>query len=154
MKVVLEESVDFPVAPGMVWDVLTDIENMRTFVGFGPIPGIASARWTSGDGCRVGAVRAVENTDGSKHFEDVVAAVPGERLEDRIYDFSSPFRFLIREVRDRFELAPKGNGTELGRTFALELKSPLVWPLVYAIIPLFRRALRRHHEALRKKLEE
>ena len=79
--------------------------------------------------------------------------MPGERLEDRIYDFSSPFRFLIREVRDRFDLAPKGSGTVLARTFALELESPLVWPVVFAIRPLFRRALRRHHEAVRVQLE-
>jgi len=99
----------------------------------------------------VGAVREVQNLDGSKHLEDVVAAAPAERLEDRIYAFSSPFRFLIREVFDRFDLIAKGQGTELERTFSLELKSPLVAPLVYAIIPLFRRALRRHHHELLAK---
>jgi hypothetical protein len=152
MKLTLGESIQLDAPPPLVWDTLADIGNLPLFTGFGPIPGIESARWIRDDACRPGAVREVRNTDGSIHREEVLAASRPERLEDRIFAFDSPFRFIVRQGYDRFDLVPVGNRTELRRTFVFELTSPVWWPLASVIRLLFRSAVRRHHGALRAKL--
>jgi hypothetical protein len=136
-----------------VWALLTDIESMGSFAGYGPIPGIARARWIEGNSYREGAVREVENRDGSRHREDIMAARAPDLLEDRIYGFTSPLRFVVREAHERFELEATAEGTALRRTLALELLSPLCYPLATLLVPLLRRAIRRHHAALAQSLE-
>jgi hypothetical protein len=150
----LRETAAFQVAPEVVWALLVDIDSMPLFAGFGPVPGIERACWVEGDGYREGAVREVCNRDGSRHREKVVAAIAPTLLEDRIYGFTSPLRLLAREARDRFELGAHGSGTMLTRTFTLELRSPLVWPAA-ALLGLFlRKALSRHHRAMRNELAQ
>lgn len=148
----LRETIQIQASPETVWSTLSDIENMTMFSGFGPIPGIASARWIEGDVCRTGAVREVRNRDGSTHREDVVLADPPHALEDRVYGFTSPFRFLVREARDRFELTPSAGGTTLQRTFTLELTSPIASPLAALLLPALHRAVQRHLSTLRDHL--
>jgi hypothetical protein len=154
MTLSLRISSEFAAPREAVWAVLTDLGLMPLFTGFGPIPGIASARWVQGDEPREGAVREVRNRDGSTHREEVVALVPRAVLEDRIHAFTSPLRLLAREARDRFELADLGAGTALTRTFSIELRSPLALPVVALLLPLLRAALHRHHAALRGKLAD
>lgn len=154
MQLSFHETHLFSQTPETVWPVLTDIEGMTSFAGYGPIPGIARARWAEGDTCcRQGAVREVENRDGSRHREDVVALRAPELLEDRIYGFTSPLRLFVREVRDRFELQAVPSGTALRRTFTLELLSPLGLPLAALMLPFLKRALRRHHAGLATRLD-
>jgi hypothetical protein len=154
MDVRLSETASFPAPPEAVWAALTDLDNMPLFSGYGPIPGIAEARWIDGSSFRAGAVREIRNRDGSTHREDVAAAVAPTLLEDRIHGFTSPLRFLVREARDRFVLTAeqRGNGTRLERTFTLELRSAVVAPLAALLLPLLRRAIRRHHAALAVRL--
>src|SRR5687768_14323373 len=114
MDVVVREELVFSASPEKVWQRFADITSMKSFVGYGPIPGIASARWIQGEGS-AGSVREVTNTDGSRHHEEVVAYEPHRRMEDRIFGMTSPFRFLVREARDTFELTPEGTGTRLVR---------------------------------------
>jgi carbon monoxide dehydrogenase subunit G len=153
LKLAVHESVEIGAPPQSVWRLLTDIHKMPMFSGFGPIPGIQSARWVVGESCLEGAARQVRNTDGSTHIEDVVIAAPPSRLEDRIHGFTSPFRLLVREVRDRFELVPKDGATVLERTFAIELKSPVWLPVAAMLVPLLRQAVRRHHRAIIAELQ-
>ncbi len=135
-------------APDVVWAELTAIENMTSFVGFGPIPGIKSAAWLSGDGASLGAVRRVTNRDGSTHKEAIVEFEPGRCVEDRIYDFDSPVRFLLKEIRDRFVLASAGAGTRLERRVIFVAKGPWAWPATRLLSALFRRAAERQHAVL------
>jgi hypothetical protein len=152
VKLAFDESIEIGAPPDEVWNVLTDNDAMPLFSGFGPIPAIRSARWIQGDEYREGAVREVQNADGSSHREEVVTAVKARCLEDRIHDFTSPFRWLVREARDRFELVPNGDRTEMRRTFAIELTNLAWWPAAALLLPLLRRAVRRHNAALRTRL--
>jgi len=154
MDLRLSETASFQASPEAVWATLANLDNMALFSGYGPIPGIAEARWIEGDSFRAGAVREIRNRDGSVHREDIAAAVAPSLLEDRIHGFTSPLRFLVREARDRFVLVAdeQGNGTRLDRTFTLELRSALVAPLAALLLPLLRRAIRRHHANLAVRL--
>lgn len=151
MDVSIREEIVFDASPAKTWEAFASIEAMSTFVGYGPIPGIASARWIEGEG-GTGSVREVTNTDGSRHREEVIAFTPHQRMEDRIYGMTSPFRFLVREARDTFELSPDGEGTRLVRTFRFTLRSVLWWPVAVLALALFRRAMRRHHAAVAARL--
>jgi len=154
MDLRLSEKARFPASQEAVWAALANLDNMPLFAGYGPIPGIAEARWLDGDSFRAGAVREIRNRDGSVHREDIAAAVAPSLLEDRIYGFTSPLRFLVHEARDRFVLTAdeQGTGTNLQRTFTLELRSALVAPLAALLLPLLRRAIRRHHANLAVRL--
>jgi hypothetical protein len=154
MDLRLSENASFPASPEAVWATLANLDNMPLFSGYGPIPGIAEARWIDGDSFCAGAVREIRNRDGSVHREDIAAAVAPSLLEDRIYGFTSPLRFLVREARDRFVLTTdeRGTGTNLQRTFTLELRSALVAPLAALLLPLLRQAIRRHHANLAVRL--
>jgi hypothetical protein len=153
MQLDLVETVAIAAPRSALWALLTDLDAMPMFTGFGPIPGIERVRWIQGGGYQQGAVREVHNRDGSTHLEDVAEIRPEELLVDRIYGFTSPLRFIAREARDRFELVEHGGTTTLTRTFALELTSALALPLAAALRPLLRAAVRRHHAALRARLE-
>ncbi len=144
MRVVLSVSRSIAAPPDAVHAHLSDLSNLTDFTGYGPIPGIRAARWEGDGQARVGAIRRVENTDGSTHREELVCWDPSV-IEDRIFDFESPLRHFVREIRDRFELAPAEVGTRLDRRFVVELESPLAYPLARLIGALFLRpALRRH----------
>lgn len=152
MRLVISVSRFIDAPPEAVRSHLGEISNLVDFVGYGPIPGIRSARWEDGGEMRVGAVRRVENTDGSTHREEVVRCEP-DLVEDRIFDFDSPLRHLVREIRDRFELARAEGRTRLDRSFAVELKSPLTYPAAWVIGTLaLRPALRRHLEILGRRV--
>jgi hypothetical protein len=153
MQLELVETASFPSPRSALWALLTDLDAMPLFTGFGPIPGIERVRWIEGSGYQQGAVREVRNRDGSTHREDVAEIRAQELLVDRIYDFTSPLRFIAREARDRFELGEQGGTTTLTRTFQLELTSALALPLAAALRPLLRAAIRRHHAALRSRLQ-
>jgi Polyketide cyclase / dehydrase and lipid transport len=151
MKVELTQSVLFSAPPEQVWALLTDINQMSTFSGWGPIPGIAEARWIKGSG-EVGSVRLVSNRDGTKHQEEVMTLERPTQIEDRVFALESPLRFMVRDVRDGFSLAPEGQGTRLYRTFTFELRSALWWPLAMGIRAMMERAVAGHHAALASRL--
>jgi len=148
MDLVLVEEVVFDAPVAEVWALCTAADQMSSFVGWGPIPGIASVRYREGEGVAPGALREITNADGSTHREEIVAVEPHRRLEDRVHGLGGPVRFVVREMVDVWEFASSGSGTRLRRTFTLALRSPLAWPLGAALRFAFRRALRRHHAEL------
>jgi hypothetical protein len=154
MPLTIEVGRSIPAPIPAVRAYLGDITNLVDFTGYGPIPGIGSAAWERGDGAMAGDVRKVINTDGSSHREEVVR-VEARVIEDRIYDFDSPLRHLVAEIRDRFELSEADGGTRLERRFEIHLRSPLAAPLAYLIAALFLRpALMRHHDRLAERLTQ
>ena len=94
----------------------------------------------------------IRNTDGSEHREQVVRYHPPKILEDRIFGMTSPFRFLVRKAHDVFDFETIGNQTLLRRAFRFTLRSPIALPIAWALLPVFRRALRRHHANLAQEL--
>lgn len=128
---------------------LTDVANLSEFVGFGPIPGIREAKWENEDGIRLGAIRTVVNTDGTQHREEVVGYDPPRRIEDRIFDVTSPLRHLAKDIRDEFVFETVEDGTRIVRTFSVEPKNRLAVPVVSMMAKTaLRPALLRHLEAL------
>lgn len=134
-----------------VWAYLLDPTHLTDFAGYGPIPGIASARVEGSEG--LGMRRIITNTDGSTHREEVIAYEPPRRIVDRIDGFDSPVRLLARHITDEFRFEPRGEATELVRTFEVELRSPLLWPIARVMRALMARAIARHHASAKAQLE-
>jgi hypothetical protein len=131
---------------------LLEIEHLSEFEGYGLIPGIRSAHWERGARAELGAIRLVENTDGSKHREQVMQ-LDDSVVEDRIFDFDSPLRHLAAEALDRFELSPAPGGMRIDRSFTISLKSSVFLPIGWAIANLFLRpAMKRHLDRIAQSL--
>lgn len=143
-RVVIDRPVD------IVWAHFVDAANLTDFAGYGPIPGIARA---SVDGEGVGMRRAITNTDGSSHREEVIVYEPPRRIVDRIDGFDSPVRLLAREITDELRFEPRGDATELVRTFTVELRSVLAWPLARVMRLFMSRAIARHHANAKARIE-
>ena len=151
MRLVLTETATFPARADRTWALLTDIEAMPSFRGWGPIPGIERAEWLQGEG-GPGSIRRVHNLDGTSHSEELAAVIPRERLRDRIFDIASPAARLVRSMTDEWELREVADTTRLTRTFEIELRSGLLLPLGLFMRWAMRRAFRRHHAELARRL--
>jgi uncharacterized protein YndB with AHSA1/START domain len=151
VKVELTRTALFTAPPERVWELLTDMSLMALFNGWGPIPGIADAKWVEGDG-HPGSIRVVSNRDGTKHREEVMARERPTRIEDRIFALESPLRFMVHDVRDTFLLAAEGQGTRLRRTFTFELSSTFWWPMAMVIRLAMGLAVSRHHAEIASRL--
>ncbi len=136
-----------------VFDFTNAVENMTSFVGFGPIPGIVSARWLEGGGPAPGARREVTKSDGTTHLEEMVTYEPPGRHCARITGLAAPFAWLVREIRDDFWLVADAGGTRVDRIFRAELTVPLAWPAVMLLRPLLREAVRRDLRGVKRRME-
>ena len=139
--------------PEVVFDFVTRPEAVaETFSGWGPIPG-ARASSIAGDGAMaVGAIRRVENTDGTVVEERIVEL---DRPRTQAYELISGLpRWLIRGARGRWVLTPDGaDGTAIAWTFTFDLRTFLVWPAAAVMLASFKRAMRRALATTKEKLE-
>ena len=149
MRVTVRESVRLAARPETVFDFMASEPGFLSFRGWGPIPGLARVEFEHGDYHVVGSRSRVTNTDGSTHREVVVECDRPLRFAVRIHDLSSPFRMLVHELDERWQVVPEGPASRLDRTFGFTLRSALYWPLSLVLAQgLFRVAVRRHHRLL------
>lgn len=135
-----------------VFDSVTAVHNLTTFVGFGPIPGIAEAEHAGP--ITEGSELRILNTDGSRHVERVEVLDPPTRYRIRIGGFDSPFRFLIDHATEQLDFHARDGGTTVEREFRFTLTSPLAAPLAAPLLHLFfARALDRNYERLRDLID-
>jgi hypothetical protein len=123
---------------------ILDVESWTTFRGWGPIPGIRSARFRARTPEVVGSLIEVVNLDGSSHVEEVIEWQPVRRIVMRMAEFSPPLAGLASHFVESWSLEPSAAGTRVTRTFELHANSwrgRLVLPLVARLLGL---ASKRH----------
>lgn len=148
-EISIRKTLVFDVPVARVFDIVTAVESLPTFVGYGPIPGIAKAVH-DGPLCE-GAELRVHNTDGSSHRERIEVLDRPVRYRLRIFGFDSPFRFLVAHATEQLDFVEHGSGTIVQREFRFKLNSPLLLPLGLPLLHVFfARALDRNYERLRE----
>ena len=148
----IRERIDIATPRETLFHHTMQAENGVSFEGYGPIPGIRSAHYTTPGPVRVGSIRHVENTDGSAHNEEITRLEPPTRHTARIFGIQRPFALLVRGAEDDFQLEPTAQGTRLSRTFTVDVR-PHALPIALLLLPFLRRAVRRDLENVRGRLE-
>jgi hypothetical protein len=141
-RTVCEREVGLPAE--VFFERILDVERWPSFRGFGPIPGIRSARFRRRTPELVGSEIEVVNLDGSAHVEEVVAWRPPHSLVMRMSGFSPPLAGLASHFVETWTLEPRGGATRVTRSFELFAsgwRGRLVLPLVAWLLG---RAAARH----------
>jgi hypothetical protein len=116
-RTVCEREVRLPAEA--FFDRILEVERWPSFRGFGPIPGIRSARFRQRTPEGVGSEIEVVNLDGSSHVEEVVEWHPPRALVLRMSGFSPPLAGLASHFVETWSLAPTATGTHVTRRFEL-----------------------------------
>jgi uncharacterized protein YndB with AHSA1/START domain len=146
--IVVDEEVVLSASPDAVWEHFHAPEGYALFVGYGPIPALVRVDWIEGDHERVGSIGRVQFADGSTQRERVLRSERPHRYEIAIDEFSSVFRFVVREAREDVRFVAEGSKTRLVRRFTFTPRNALAVPVALVIRRLFRRAVQRNHEGL------
>lgn len=131
--------------PARVFAYATDVAELpRIWRGYGPIPGMVSATLAGEGPVAPGHVRHIENADGSRLEERIVRHEP-PRFHGYVLGgaFAFPFSMVVREGHSLWHLEAEGGGTTFTWTYRFVLTSPLVVPLMWPIVGLFRKAMER-----------
>ena len=139
-----------PQTPEEVAEKILDTSHWPDFDGYGPLPGIKSARFTKRTASIVGSTIHVENTDGSSHTEQIVLWNPPHELRLRLGEFSAPLSMLADYFEERWEFDRLQNGCAVRRSFALHPRSLIAWPIVWLISWLLKGAVKKHLRQIRK----
>lgn len=75
-------------------DTLLNTDAWSKFTGYGILPGIKHARFEQKTSAIVGSRIKVENTDGSRHVEEILLWEEGKRVEMKMHEFSAPLKFM------------------------------------------------------------
>ena len=130
-----------------------DLSQWPSFTGWGPIPGIQSARYIQQTESILGSVILVKNKDGSTHQEEIIEweqVSPNHfRFLIRLNRFTGLIRLLSPEFIESWDIKEDRNhrGASINRSFELigfGLVSRFVLRLLIA--PLFRKAIQSHLE--------
>jgi hypothetical protein len=134
-------------------DRFLDLSQWPSFTGWGPIPGIQSARYTQQTESTLGSVILVQNSDGSSHQEEIIEWVqvsPNHfRFVIRLNRFTGLIRLLAPEFIESWEIKEDRNdrGASITRSFEL-IGFGFVsrFFLRFLIAPLFKKAIQSHLE--------
>lgn len=138
-----------PLAPAAIAEQILDLARWPEFGGYGPLPGIASARWETQTPAVVGSRIRVQNKDGSTHVEEITQWQPERRVCLRMQEFSAPLSRLATEFIETWDLEAVGEATKVLRSFELHPKSFLARPLLWLISFLLKGAIARHLKQLK-----
>lgn len=134
-----------PVGGTQVAEGILDLAQWPGFIGYGPLPGVASAEFEVRTPEVLGTRIRVRNTDGSQHVEEIVHWDPSRRVVLRMTRFGPPLSHLATHFDETWDFGPGG---EVTRTMALHPRSWWSRPLLWLIGLLMRRALDRHLRSL------
>lgn len=141
-----------PALPGQICEEIARVESWSAFTGYGPLPGIAHARYEVRTEEMRGSRIRVQNRDGSQHVEEVVQWIPGERVALQLHEFSRPLSVLADRFMEVWELEPVPEGTRVHRSFALYPRSASSRIPLWLISLLLCRAAANHLRQLKSKL--
>jgi hypothetical protein len=135
-------------APEEICNDIFDVDNWSSFVGYGPIPGIARATMNAPERSIIGRKICVENTDGSKHVETIISYVPQECLVMRIAEFSPPLQNLATHFIERWNFSGSHPQYHIVRRFELYPKSKWMALPLWMISLILKVAVARHTDQL------
>ena len=136
-------SIDAPIE--QVFDCSIDCRNLpRFFTGYQAIPAILNATTTDGLPLHEGSTRIVQNTDGSRITEQIVALQrPTSQAYKLLYGFKPPFSWLVRSASGRWSyqvISAKHNsegidsGTYITWRFEFEMQNVLAYIVFLAMV--------------------
>ncbi len=122
---------------------VADPARWSSFVGFGLVPGIARGE-PSELPQRPGTRIRLENVDGSRFEETVLAYDPGRRYAVRVH-LDAPGSWFMRGIEETFDFAPAAGGSTLVRTLRIEPRGLWAVPLAFLFAHLLLKvAVKRH----------
>ncbi len=139
-------TVNIPLAstPELLFENILELENWTSFEGYGPLPGIESARYESCTEEIVGRRIRVLNRDGSSHVEEILTWDCPYGLTMELKEFSRPLSYLATHFIESWTVRTGDSGTHIVRSFQLFPKNLLTRPPVWLIGRFMRRAIARH----------
>ena len=140
-----------PATASVICDQIADVARWSEFRGYGPLPGIKSARYDKRTDTMVGSRVLVQNTDGSRHVEEISAWVAGSHIGMRLQEFSPPLSTLATHFTEDWLFQANGPETQVTRTVRMYPRNWLTWPAVWVISLLFRPAIAQNLRALAVK---
>ncbi|REK18337.1 MAG: SRPBCC family protein [Planctomycetota bacterium] len=140
-------TLDLP--PQAIVERILDMSNWPEFQGYGMLPGIKHAEFEVRTPELVGTRIRVENTDGSRHVEQIVAWQPGERLTLHLQEFSPPVSRLAERFEETWEFDVRDSTTHVTRAFRVHPKSALTWPMMWLVSRMLKKAIDKHLEQMR-----
>lgn len=129
-----------PQTPDEIRAGMLDLARWESFAGYGPIPGIAEARWETRTEEVAGTRIAITNTDGSRHVEAIEAWEP-DRVVLVLQDFDEPLSRLATHFYEEWRLQEVEGGTRVERYFEMHPKDAAGRAALWGISLLFRRAV-------------
>ena len=138
-------------APEDIAQHILDLTKWPDFHGYGPLPGIKAAEFEIKTPDIVGSRIRVTNLDGSSHVEEVVEWQPTRRIRLHMKEFSLPLSRLATWFVETWGFERVGNETKVTRSFEMNAKSILAWPVLWVISFLLKRAIARHLREMRTK---
>ena len=133
-----------PQMPEEIAEQILDVTNWTDFRGYGPLPGIISAKFEVKTPDVVGSRIRVQNTDGSSHVEEITGWDLPTSLQLRMAEFSVPLTWLATGIDETWEFNRLNDSTHIVRSFRLHARSALTRPLLWLISKLLKRAVDRH----------
>jgi hypothetical protein len=136
-------------APEVVAQQFLDLTKWPDFHGYGPLPGIKAAEFEIKTPGIVGSRIRVTNQDGSSHVEEIVEWQPTKRIQLHMKEFSRPLSRLATSFVETWDFDRVGNETKVTRSFEMNAKSFLAWPVLWVISFMLKRAIARHLREMR-----
>lgn len=136
---------EIELSPDLLQAQILDVEKWKTFQGFGPLPGIKSARYKIKTQEIAGSQIEVTNLDGSRHIEEIVEWSEGQSLTLRLGKFSPPLNRIATHFIEKWTFeAHDPHPTLVTRSFELYAKTHRSKWLLRAIATLMKFAIKRH----------
>ncbi len=136
------------VSASRIAEGILDLDQWMTFPGWGPLPGIRSAKFIERTGDIVGTRIGVENRDGSRHVEEIVEWDPPRMLRLRLCEFSKPLAYLATAFDETWSFDECDGGTRVERIMLLHPRSAFTRPILIVIGWMLRRALLSHMDMI------
>jgi hypothetical protein len=114
--------------PKTALEICADMTNLSlwpAFTGYGPMPGIKSAEFEKPPedmNHLVGTRILVQNTDGSRHVEDILVWQPGQHVVMKLHEFTAPLSNIATHFVEDWTFAPSAGGTQVTRRFEMHPK--------------------------------
>jgi hypothetical protein len=137
------------ITPKEIASTILDLTKWPDFHGYGALPGIKVAEFEVKTPDILGSRIRVTNLDGSSHIEEIVEWNPIQRIRMHMKDFSAPLSRLATRIEETWEFERVGNETKVTRSFEMNAKSLLAWPVLWMISFMLQKAIARNLREMR-----